>query len=322
MRTRNGCLLLAFAVVVVLSDRAISSGLARLIQISSFRIVELYEGRVDADVIIIGNSRGLNIDARRLSQASCLRAYSLALNALDVRTMQALMEDYLAQNKKPKLTILEISNLIESDYNYVVAAQLTPFPFPGSKLLSLASEVRDTILPWRTAFHLLRFNSELFFRALYYIGKHDDQDWTGELGSFSREKIDAYLLANKSRNTSDAQLDTLAALVKQLREAEIEPVLVLLPYHPAALARGEWDQQLVQRVGERVGGDNIVFSFARSFQSDSMFADAMHLSRSGKAELVRVLVGRLTERGFVHCSSRLEDREPGSANSIGAVDAR
>jgi len=94
----------------------------------------------------------------------------------------------------------------------------------------------------------------------------------------------------------------VAALVKRLKTAEIEPILILLPYHPVAFAGQEWDQELVDKVQERLGRDDVLLNLTRVFESDRMFADGMHLSDLGKAKLVEVLSETPAVRRLGDCS--------------------
>src|SRR6185295_7720073 len=91
---------------------------------------------------------------------------------LDPRTQQALALDYLMLNKPPRLALLEARS---ASGPLIRAREFGPFIQSGTHMSTLVDQTQDTVLPWRSIFHVYRFNTPHLPKALQNIVDRDDQ---------------------------------------------------------------------------------------------------------------------------------------------------
>ena len=108
---------LALLLVVVLAgDRALAWMLARAVSRAGTRFARAYRGGVDADVLVAGDSRGVNgLYGPAIRDATGLSAFNLAYNGLSTHLCEALVLDYLERNRAPRLLLVEASNVRSPD---------------------------------------------------------------------------------------------------------------------------------------------------------------------------------------------------------------
>jgi hypothetical protein len=96
------CLLLAF-----LADRAMGLYLNKITNESQFRYSRLYHSAENADILFVGNSRGLSFyqpEVERITQQSTI---NLSYNGLPADLAKVLVMDYLDRHTPPKLMVID-----------------------------------------------------------------------------------------------------------------------------------------------------------------------------------------------------------------------
>jgi hypothetical protein len=276
------------AVVIGLAfvaDRALAAVLDRVALASEFRFSRLYSGRIDTDIIVLGNSRAVNgFDTRAMKQHD-LAAFNLGYNGVPSDVGDVIFNDFLRYNPAPRLVILEVTNLLGSD------EALNDFRVfvPHSRGLLLLTEAENSkIASALRVSHLFGFNSEMFFRALYYTGR-SDQTWinTGRLSPAVIAAVDTMQAAPMPQRAD--RLARLVETVNKARARNIEVRLVVTPYfqpYAAKLTNLEpWIAAVEQATGERV------WNYARALYNPDFFADRLHLNRNGSSAFLNTLLG-------------------------------
>jgi hypothetical protein len=273
------------AVLFFVADRAISYGLRELLVRSQARYSMLYRGGNSADVIVVGNSRGVNgFYAPILEKELHARVVNLSYNALSPLIGEALIRDWVEQNGKPRMIVVEVSNVVEKRSDIL---GLAPYWSFSERLTAIAK--RET--PWQLwgtkASHLLAFNSELFLRTLYYL-RRSDQDWV------NRYRI-APSLIEETRHmgpiTFETYGDNLAVLqriVAYCRESHIAVRFVVSPYLPDYRDHIQNYNSWLERI-ESVAGTK-VWDLSRTETDPAHFADRLHLNFQGAESLAMSLV--------------------------------
>lgn len=281
----------AFFALLFAADRTLAGLLSRLVLASNARVSALYDGRVEADVVLVGNSRGVHMAASPdWTRALCRPVFNLSLNGLDVATQDVLVRDYLDRNPAPKAMVLEISNLFSDTF---MAPEYRPFMAESDRLAALIRSRRDTWVPWLDVSHLFRFNSEYLLRALLFLIRASDQ--TPEaIGEISPARIEAYLAAHPRYQVNAKAVPVLASTIDALKARGVEPVLVLAPYHPAAFRIDDWRGQALAEVRRRLPADAAVHDWSLALPDDASFADPLHMAPAGR----RALAGRITVSGL------------------------
>ncbi len=168
----SGILLLI--VVYFVGDRGLGVVLDQAILGTKFRYSTLYAGSVDADVLVLGNSRGVNsFYTPQLNKRLKRRCFNLAYNGMSPDVALALFQDYLERHNAPQLLILEGTCV---DNNSMCVVNLKPYWRHSSRLTAIADRVAPRSVAASRLSRLFDYNCELFFRALSYR-RSNDQSW-------------------------------------------------------------------------------------------------------------------------------------------------
>jgi hypothetical protein len=271
-----------FIALLFVADRVVAAALSRLALASNARVSALYDGRVQADVVLIGNSRGVHMaSSPDWAKALCRPVFNLSLNGLDVTTQDVLVRDFLERNPAPKAMVLEISNLFSDTF---AAPEYRPFIAVSDRLSTLVRSRQDTWFPWLDISHLYRFNTEYLMRALLFLLRASDQ--TPEaIGDISPARIDAYLAEHPRYDVNPKAVPVLASTLEALKAKGVQPVLVLAPYHPASFRIADWRAEALAEVRRGLPADVQIQDWSLALTDDADFADPLHMTPLGRREL-------------------------------------
>lgn len=279
---------IGFIALLFAADRGVSLVLGELMMRSNLRVSKLYGGRVDADVVLIGNSRGVHLAATEdWSRTLCRPVYNLSLNGLDAATQDALLRDMLERNPPPKVAVIEISNLFADNST---AAELKPFLGESDRLRTLIKAQSDTIFPWLDISHLYRFNTEYLLRGLLFLVRSSDQQ-PEPMATITPAIIETFLDRDQHFDVNERSVRILASTLEVLKARGVEPFLVLAPYHPATFRNRDWLPDALARVKAGLPADVAINDWSRALvaDADADFSDPLHMSSAGR----RVLAGRI-----------------------------
>ncbi|MGZ8997140.1 MAG: hypothetical protein ACXW3P_11740 [Rhodospirillales bacterium] len=273
---------ISFIALLFVADRILAEALFQVVMKSNLRLSMAYDGRAEADVVIIGNSRGVHMaSSQEWAQVLCRPVFNLSLNGLDVISQDALVRDFLERNPPPKIMVFEISNLFVDE---MITPQLRPFMSGSDRLAALVRSNQTTVFPWLDISHLYRFNSELLLRALLFLLRPSDQ--TPEaIGSISPARIDVYLSRRPRFDVNPQAVPVLASTLEALKAHGVEPVLVLAPYHPEAFRISDWRAEALAEVRAGLPAGVPIQDWSLALPDDASFADPLHMSPAGRHAL-------------------------------------
>ena len=127
----NKLIIFSITLVFLLSclDFVVTSGLKKSNYRDLPKWVEITNGGIDAQVIIVGSSRALvHFDCEKISKKTGLSCYNLGLDGSNFKLQKEILELYLRKNKTPERLIwsLDINTLGEIDTFYGIE-NLVPF---------------------------------------------------------------------------------------------------------------------------------------------------------------------------------------------------
>jgi hypothetical protein len=279
--------LLALLIVVVAGDRLASLVLSQPLTRSEFRFARIFRGGVNADVVVIGDSRGVtSIDVAQVERLTGRRAFTFAYNGMPLTVSEALLAEYLQRNRPPRLVMLEVTSAVESPG---LLADLHAYAALSPRLTALYAAAHPTSARVGSLLTLLRFNSEIYLRTLYYL-RRPDQDWTNHRAMSEDEAVrmrsaPPWILRARSEN-----LVALERMIRMLEARHVEVRLFVGPYLP------EYRLPDLDRFVALIAGRTHlpVWNYARAVTGASNFADVFHLNDKGAAQLA----GRMAGDGF------------------------
>ena len=287
MAFKRASWVIIFLAIFLVGDRVIASFLDTVVLSSKLRFSLLYSGGQEYEILVLGNSRGVNtFYAPAIQEATGKPTLNLSYNGMSADVAEALFLDYLDRNRKPQLVIIEITNLT---HRSELLNDLKLYAHHSERLMGLLREANPETARWAKASHLFRFNSEMFLRALYYQTS-SDQTW------INRYQINRTLPNSAANGDSQKVLtfpENLAAMKRIVSLAQrlgISVRMVVGPYLPAYGKHlsnlGQW----VDEVGKEIAVDIPVWDYSEAITDVSAFADRMHLNYEGSCALLKRLI--------------------------------
>lgn len=268
---------IALIAVIIGGDRLLSWTLSRVLVRSQFRYSRLYRGGNDADILILGDSRGVHsFYVPAIEELTGSRAFNASYNSMSMRIAEAVLMDYLDRNRAPKMAIIEVTSVA---FEGELTSELRTYADFSPRLSALYDEAHPSAAVAGRAFHLLHLNSGFYLEALHYM-RRSDQDW-----------IMRSVMPPGLRNAAPSvwQLPTpgnLAALnrmIQALRRRGVEVRLVLAPYCPAPSNMGEFAQAVERSSGLPV------WNYSAALRDQDEFADTVHLNERGSRALLALM---------------------------------
>lgn len=227
--------ILLFFTTLYSGDRFISFGINKfLVKSSNFRYSRLYRGEAKADILLIGNSRGLSFYQPIIEETTRHSTFNLSYNGLPTNLALALFKDYLINNGTPKLVIIELTMRGEKKELVSNFGMYEPYSQSISELIKKESSKISTV---NKVFNLTRYNGEVFHRCLYYLNK-SDIDWliNTSISERSLNKLDSSKFKIGFDEQAASDFKEIASICKS---NNIQYKFVINPYLPAYLSRIE-----------------------------------------------------------------------------------
>jgi hypothetical protein len=285
---RIAWLILIFA-IFLLGDRLAGSVLEQLLLKSGSRYSALYRGNTANDILVLGNSRGVNAFYQPdIEKQTGQRVFNLSYNGLSSLMAFTLLADYLEHNPAPRLLLLELSFLGEpKPLSQETLDNFKPFSLFSPRLQTLQGANSPNSLFFCRVSHLYCFNSEMYLRTLYYLGKND-QTWINRY-SISQEVIATIEAVEPfSLELPEAQLEVLQAILGVARSHTITVKLVMSPYFPAYAERitnmSDWLSQIELASGLPV------LDYSKTVTDPYGFSDRRHMNPQGSAILLEQMI--------------------------------
>lgn len=289
--------LLAAAVLLILLDQAFGLLLDAAMSRCGSRFARLYRDRdLYADVVALGDSRAVNsFNSAELTRLTDLKWFNLGYNGMDPVIMEAMIADYLELHGKPRLFVLEISNLRGAA---VMIRDMRIFERYSPRLAAIDSRANGMLARLSAMSPLLSCNSEMYFRLLNYM-RCDDQGWINsgiaDPATFNDGIENASLRV--MRPIEQECLDAYGRIFNLLKANGCRWCCV---YSPHALndsakkhVRGYTDA-----MATKTGAGNWIDSID-DITAVEMFADPLHINRVGSVAYAQVLIAKMRANGAI-----------------------
>jgi len=268
------------AIVVIAGDRIGAFVCSRVLVSSQFRFSRVYRGGSNADVLVIGDSRGVHsFYAPAIEQLTGRPALNLSYNSMSMPIAEALLSDYLERNPKPRIVIIETTCVV---VDRGLISELRTYAGLSKRLEALYAREHPSAAAAGRLFRLLPYDSEFFLRALAYL-RRSDQDW------INRNVIAPQLAAGPrgrwSPRPHQENLDALGRLVPMLRSRGIDVKLVIAPYHRSVMVDMN---EITDGVARSVPGARVL-NYADAIADSRHFADGVHMNADGSNIFLRML---------------------------------
>jgi hypothetical protein len=325
----------AFLALAFAGDRLVGFLLKTVTKNSQFRYSRLYNSNESADILFVGNSRGLNFYQPEAERLTNQKTMNLSYNGMPADLAKTLVMDYLDRHAAPKIMIVDVTlcdryneSLKQSMNLYAPYSERLATMIKNSMSLKMKEgspdgiEILDKYAGRKVYYggvlsHLYQHNSEIFQRVLYHRNKLDN-DWI----------VDRVIGASSAKDTSfkSYQVNMFPAMVAHLKEMVdyakakgVEVKLVINPYFPpfAETIRGSFLAPLKSYVEQQTGLP--VSDFSTALQNTDEIGDYQHANKKGSIRYMNVL----SENGLFNplANSALGFNNTGSNLSLATTSA-
>jgi len=274
------CLLLFFV-----GDRLGGFILSKISAESNFRYARLYQGKAEADILLLGNSRGLIFYQPYIEEKTGKRTLNLSYNSMPIDLGRVMVSDYLKNYKTPELLIIDVTMC--DRHNEQLIAGFHTFSDYSEDLSNLIKEKSEKSWYAGKISNLYQYNSEVFQRTLYYLRK-SDEDWLND------RIISPTMQANVTQDSAveltidDYLLTQLNDLVQLAESKGIKVELVANPYYPPYVKRMRTFYDFIGKINART--NKKVRDYSRALNAVNGFADYQHLNKEGSKKYIDLLM--------------------------------
>ena len=304
---KNSIWIFAVLAVTFLGDRAIGYVMQQQAANSQFRYARLYDNRAEADILLVGNSRGLIFYQPYIEEVTKSKTFNISYNGLPIDLANVLVQDYFDLYPAPKKMVVDVTMCDRLNEQLMSGFKMyAPY---SEKLSNLLAKKTKTAYDGGQFSHLFRYNSEIYQRNLFYQNK-TDEDWlldrvisenmvenSANLEDYTIDfrpitKADSVTtsinyLTNKLLGKLETYKDTepeyvinqLVEMVKYAQSKGTEVELVINPYFPAFANKIVNIQDLKKTVEARTGLP--VKDYSLAIKEKAGFGDYQHLNKTG-----------------------------------------
>ena len=304
-------------------DRLFGWVLKQLTEKSQFRYSRLYQDEAAADILLVGNSRGLIFYQPHIEKITGKKTFNISYNGMPMNLAEVLVKDYLEKYPAPKQMILDVSMCDRLNKSLISGFNLyTPY---SPRMYDLVHQNDTTGAIAGKIFHIYRYNSEIFQRSMFYLNK-SDEDWLLDrvindamVTGITNYKPDTIKIVHRdtirpedrkerlfksivSNLTSSKNgeveyvkgvMEHLASTVEFAKAKGVDVQLVINPYYPPYLDKLVNLDQL-KAEAERATGMK-VHDYSNSVKDREGFGDYQHLNKAGS----RIFLDKLLEDGIL-----------------------
>jgi hypothetical protein len=284
--------IIGFLSLAFIGDRMVGFVLKNITKKSQFRYSRLYNSNSDAEILFVGNSRGLTFYQPEVEKLTSMNTMNLSYNGMPADLSKCLVMDYLDRHNPPKVMVVDITlcdrtnDVLKSGFNLYTTNSFridtllrgiqSPDNWAGRKIIYGGQ------VSW-----LYRHNSEIFQRVLYHL-KKSDKDWL----------IDRVIGVGATTDTSfkSYQVRMFPEMVGHLKEMidyakskGVEVKLVINPYFPAfaQTIRDSFLTPLKNAVEAQTG--LTVMDYSTALTERDEIGDYQHANKKGSIKYMQIL---------------------------------
>lgn len=275
-----------FIILLFTGDRVAGFLLQKQTDKSQFRYSRLYGNLGEADIVLLGNSRGLTFYQPYIEAITGLTTCNLSYNGLPMDAAKCLLLDYHDLKKsegttKPETWLIDIT-ICDRENDELLAGFLT-YSHRSKHIDTLIHSKLLKVWWGGQVSWLFRYNNEIFQRALFYRNK-SDKDWLLD------RQIPASLAAEVDKHSYDLEIHPY--LIQNLKEtillaqaSNIRVELLIGPYFPGFQVKNL--DALKSEVEKATGLP--VRDYRAALPDPSDFGDFMHPNKKGSLKYLDLL---------------------------------
>ncbi len=282
---KNLIWIFALLLIVFVGDRFGGYFLRKIVEKSQFRYSRAYLRRDTADILLLGNSRGLTFFQPEIESVTGRSTLNLSYNAMPMDLAEVLVKDYLDSHIAPKVLVIDVTMLDRQNAEMIAGFNCyTPY---STRLDSLIRKYDKTVAYGGKFSQLYRYNSEIFQRAVFYRNR-SDADWLLDRVIAPSMAADTAPKSYRVRLDS-AMLAPFARTVAYAQSKGVDVQLVISPYFPN-FERTIRDSFLTPVIAATEAASRLkVHDYSRTLTATEAFGDYQHANKKGCIKYINQL---------------------------------
>lgn len=276
-----------FAAVFVI-DRVVGFAFQQVVLRSQYRFSRLYRGDIDADIVIVGSSRGLHsLYAPEMTKRLGVSVYNLSDNSLGMDALACIVGDYLDRNRPPKAIIVEVTAATGVPGESLGIFQ--PF-FGDSQRLRSAYHTYQPERYWGCrAFHAFRYNGNAIDKCLLYLLK-TDQNWISPAERVIPPEMLSRRVITGDIRIDPAQARAWAEIVAAAKAKGVTLIPIIAPYVQGAFENRDIRAEFARQLEAAATDAPPILDYSRAVVPDDAFSDRIHTNAKGAGLLLDVMM--------------------------------
>lgn len=282
----------ALILLFFIGDRLGAFVLKKTVEKSQFRYSRLYQKQAVADILLLGNSRGLIFYQPYIEKLTGQSTFNLSYNGMDMELGAALIKDYYEAYPAPAKMIIDVTMCDRVNKNLTASYSLyTPY---SSNISQLIKTQNPKIYYGAQLTNLFRYNSELFQRSMrYMVG--NDEDWIVDR-VISQSMVDnivneaPYQIARDDKaymKELPALLEELNSIIKLAQEKGTKVELVVNPYYIPFAQKMINLEEFIKKIENATSLK--VHDYSKAIEGTKGFGDYQHLNKEGAKQYIDLL---------------------------------
>lgn len=257
----------------------------KLTENSQFRYSRIYNGNLEAELLFVGNSRGLMFYQPHVEETVGLSTLNISYNGMPIDLANVIIQDHFEQNVLPKTMIIDVTMCDRQNQSLI--SGFSPYRAYSERLEQLIKQNAPKSYYGGGLSHLFLYNNEIFQRALYYLNK-SDEDWLIDR-EMNQNLVDLIKAEKEYTITTNGYLlNSLTELVQTAKNHEIDVKLVVNPYYPPFAAKITNLEDFINQVEDRTSLK--VYDYSMAYNNVKGFGDYQHLNKFGSIEYLNILI--------------------------------
>lgn len=279
--------IITLVILLFAGDRLAGNLLNKITYESGFRYSRMYRNKAEADILLLGNSRGLTFYQPAIEKITGKSSFNLSYNAMPMNLGHVLLEDYYSKYKAPELLLIDITMCDRT--NRELIAGFNCFTGFSERLYDSLYQVDTKSAIGGKLSHLYRFNSEVFQRVLYYKSKPDDEDWLLDR-VITKGLVDGInTLEPDTIQIIPEMVSSLIASINLAKSKGSKVRLLVNPYYPPFVEKLPNFKAYKDYIESKTG--LLIADYSQAFSDNNLFGDYQHLNKKG-SELYMDLLKR------------------------------
>ena len=277
-------------------DRLAGYFLAKITDNSQFRYSRLYNSTEDADILFVGNSRGLTFFQPEAERLTKVKTMNLSYNGMPADLAKCLVMDYLDRHAPPKVMIVDVTmcdrenDVLKSGFNLYTPKSLRLDTLLRGMTTGGDKFAGTKVVVGGNVSHLYRHNSEIFQRVLYHRNK-TDEDWLIDRVINEKAATDTALSSYKVRMFPNMVVH-FKEMIDYAKSKGVEVKLVINPYFPAFAESAEMkDSFLIPlKTSVETATGLPVHDFSTALTELDEIGDLQHANKKGSIRYMNILL--------------------------------